>query len=39
MHCHLDAHLVLGLAMAFVVENGNGPLQSVIPPPADLPQC
>ncbi|XP_068311430.1 laccase-3-like isoform X2 [Pyrus communis] len=39
MHCHLDAHLFLGLAMAFLVENGNGPLQSVIPPPADLPRC
>ncbi|XP_062086679.1 laccase-3-like [Humulus lupulus] len=39
MHCHLDAHLALGLAMAFLVENGSGQLQSVIPPPADLPRC
>lgn len=39
MHCHIDAHLGAGLAMAFLVENGIGELQSVIPPPADLPQC
>ncbi|KAL5580627.1 hypothetical protein UlMin_013069 [Ulmus minor] len=39
MHCHLDSHIVLGLAMAFLVENGAGPGQSVIPPPADLPRC
>ncbi|KAH7542772.1 hypothetical protein FEM48_Zijuj02G0110400 [Ziziphus jujuba var. spinosa] len=39
LHCHLDAHLVLGLTMAFLVENGVGPSQSVIPPPADLPPC
>ncbi|KAJ7964263.1 Laccase [Quillaja saponaria] len=39
MHCHLDAHLSLGLAMAFLVENGVGELQSVIPPPPDLPRC
>ncbi|EXB78522.1 hypothetical protein L484_011146 [Morus notabilis] len=39
MHCHLDAHIVLGLAMAFLVENGVGASQSVIPPPADLPRC
>ncbi|KAF3454850.1 hypothetical protein FNV43_RR05298 [Rhamnella rubrinervis] len=39
LHCHLDAHLALGLTMAFLVENGVGELQSVIPPPADLPPC
>ncbi|XP_068338183.1 laccase-3-like isoform X1 [Pyrus communis] len=39
MHCHLDSHLFLGLAMAFLVENGIEPLQSVIPPPPDLPRC
>ncbi|KAI4305387.1 hypothetical protein L6164_028757 [Bauhinia variegata] len=39
MHCHIDSHLSWGLAMAFLVENGVGPSQSVIPPPADLPQC
>ncbi|KAK4492108.1 hypothetical protein RD792_002905 [Penstemon davidsonii] len=38
-HCHIDSHLIWGLAMAFVVENGKGELQTVQPPPADLPQC
>ncbi|KAJ6361033.1 hypothetical protein OIU77_004960 [Salix suchowensis] len=39
MHCHLDSHLNWGLAMAFLVENGVGELQSVQPPPLDLPRC
>ncbi|KAF6144815.1 hypothetical protein GIB67_038914 [Kingdonia uniflora] len=39
MHCHLDVHLKWGLAMAFLVEDGIGELQSLEPPPADLPQC
>ncbi|KAL8236738.1 hypothetical protein R6Q59_017819 [Mikania micrantha] len=39
MHCHLEVHTTWGLKMAFVVDNGNGPLESVIPPPSDLPKC
>ena len=39
MHCHIDAHLSLGLAMVFLVENGVGELESIEPPPADLPPC
>ncbi|KAJ4836309.1 Laccase-7 [Turnera subulata] len=39
MHCHLDAHLTFGLAMAFVNENGPSPNSILPPPPADLPQC
>ncbi|KAL9380122.1 hypothetical protein Peur_028604 [Populus x canadensis] len=39
MHCHLDSHLNWGLGMAFLVENGVGKLQSVQPPPLDLPRC
>ncbi|WJZ89167.1 hypothetical protein VitviT2T_008405 [Vitis vinifera] len=39
MHCHIDAHLTWGLAMVFLVENGAGELQSIEPPPADLPPC
>ncbi|TKY56532.1 Laccase-3 protein [Spatholobus suberectus] len=39
LHCHIDSHLNWGLATALLVENGVGPSQSVIPPPADLPQC
>ncbi|KAK3206613.1 hypothetical protein Dsin_020659 [Dipteronia sinensis] len=39
LHCHIDAHLSWGLAMAFLVENGVGKLQTVQPPPLDLPRC
>ncbi|XAR58873.1 Laccase [Bertholletia excelsa] len=39
LHCHIDSHLSWGLAMAFQVDNGVGKLQSVGPPPADLPPC
>ncbi|KAL1202049.1 Laccase-3 [Cardamine amara subsp. amara] len=39
MHCHIDSHLGWGLAMVFLVENGQGQLQSVQPPPLDLPRC
>ncbi|CAM8883481.1 unnamed protein product [Rhodiola kirilowii] len=39
MHCHLDVHLTWGLAMTFLVDNGVGELQSVEPPPFDLPPC
>ncbi|KAG9447508.1 hypothetical protein H6P81_013636 [Aristolochia fimbriata] len=39
VHCHLEAHTTWGLAMAFVVENGPGDSQSILPPPKDLPLC
>ncbi|CAA6665237.1 unnamed protein product [Spirodela intermedia] len=39
MHCHLELHTTWGLKMAFVVENGSGPEQSILPPPKDLPTC
>ncbi|CAM8961447.1 hypothetical protein QQ045_003186 [Rhodiola kirilowii] len=39
MHCHLDIHLTWGLAMTFLVGNGVGELESMLPPPPDLPQC
>ncbi|KAI4370507.1 hypothetical protein MLD38_018857 [Melastoma candidum] len=39
MHCHLDVHITWGLAMAFLVENGVGELETLEPPPADLPPC
>ncbi|KAL0434878.1 UNVERIFIED_CONTAM: Laccase-3 [Sesamum radiatum] len=39
MHCHIDSHLTWGLAMAFLVENGPGELQSIEAPPPDLPPC
>ncbi|XP_010535416.1 PREDICTED: laccase-16 [Tarenaya hassleriana] len=39
MHCHLEIHTTWGLKMAFVVDNGDGPNHSLLPPPADLPKC
>ncbi|XP_073271589.1 laccase-7-like [Primulina huaijiensis] len=39
MHCHLDAHMSWGLAMAFVVENGPTPSSRLPPPPPDFPKC
>ncbi|OMO90511.1 Multicopper oxidase, type 1 [Corchorus olitorius] len=39
MHCHLEVHTTWGLKMAFVVDNGKGPNESIIPPPSDLPKC
>ncbi|PKI66465.1 hypothetical protein CRG98_013121 [Punica granatum] len=39
MHCHLEVHTTWGLKMAFVVDNGKGPDQSLLPPPTDLPKC
>nr|AAK37829.1 laccase [Pinus taeda] len=39
MHCHLEVHTTWGLKMAFLVENGHGPEQSILPPGKDLPQC
>ncbi|XP_043703596.1 laccase-11-like [Telopea speciosissima] len=39
MHCHLELHTMWGLKMAFVVDNGKSPEESVLPPPNDLPPC
>lgn len=39
MHCHLELHTTWGLKMAFLVDNGKGPNESIIPPPSDLPKC
>ncbi|XP_045786466.1 laccase-4-like [Trifolium pratense] len=39
MHCHLEVHTTWGLKMAFVVDNGKGPDESLIPPPSDFPKC
>ncbi|KAF3433333.1 hypothetical protein FNV43_RR24435 [Rhamnella rubrinervis] len=39
MHCHLDVHISWGLAMVFLVDNGVGEMQTIEPPPADLPIC
>lgn len=39
MHCHLDVHINWGLAMVLFVDNGFGELQTIQPPPFDLPIC
>ncbi|PUZ68132.1 hypothetical protein GQ55_2G000900 [Panicum hallii var. hallii] len=39
MHCHLDAHLPFGLAMAFEVDDGPTPDAVLPPPPPDYPRC
>lgn len=39
LHCHLEVHTTWGLKMAFLVENGEAPNQSILPPPTDLPKC
>ncbi|KAH7287782.1 hypothetical protein KP509_32G074100 [Ceratopteris richardii] len=39
MHCHLEFHTSVGLATAFVVEDGPNPEDKLIPPPSDLPPC
>ncbi|CAH8269751.1 unnamed protein product [Arabidopsis lyrata] len=38
-HCHMDAHLPLGIMMAFIVQNGPTPETSLPSPPSNLPQC
>jgi len=38
MHCHLDAHLPLGLGMVFEILDGPAPNQ-LPPPPVDYPIC
>ncbi|XP_076912837.1 laccase-4-like [Bidens hawaiensis] len=39
LHCHLEVHSTWGLKMVFLVENGKGPNESIVPPPKDLPTC
>ncbi|KAG6490807.1 laccase-22-like [Zingiber officinale] len=39
MHCHFEVHMTWGLKMAFIVDDGEGPEQSILPPPKDLPAC
>ncbi|NP_001312019.1 laccase-4-like precursor [Nicotiana tabacum] len=39
MHCHLEIHTTWGLKMAWLVDNGKGPNESLLPPPKDLPKC
>ncbi|XP_074574190.1 laccase-22-like [Curcuma longa] len=39
LHCHFEVHTTWGLKMAFIVDDGDGPNESLPPPPEDLPVC
>ena len=39
MHCHLEIHMSWGLSVVFIVKNGQGALETLPHPPADLPRC
>ncbi|MCO5603578.1 hypothetical protein L7F22_057729 [Adiantum nelumboides] len=39
MHCHIEIHPSIGMAMAFIVKNGGQASQILKPPPKDLPRC
>ncbi|XP_020588518.1 laccase-22-like [Phalaenopsis equestris] len=39
LHCHFEVHTSWGLKMAFLVEDGEGANESLLPPPSDLPKC
>uniref|UniRef100_J3L263 laccase n=1 Tax=Oryza brachyantha TaxID=4533 RepID=J3L263_ORYBR len=39
LHCHLEVHTSWDLKTAFLLEDGSGPDESVLPPPKDLPKC
>lgn len=39
MHCHIERHVSWGMAMTFIVKDGNNPEEKMLPPPLDMPQC
>ncbi|XP_038725046.1 laccase-14-like [Tripterygium wilfordii] len=39
MHCHLERHMSWGMDMAFIVKDGEGSDQKMLPPPSDMPPC
>ncbi|CAL9169104.1 unnamed protein product [Musa hybrid cultivar] len=39
LHCHFEVHTSWGLKMAFVVDDGKGTNESLLPPPSDFPAC
>nr|GME04577.1 laccase-14-like [Ipomoea batatas] len=39
MHCHLERHTSWGMEMAFIVKDGNGTNEKLMPPPPDMPKC
>ncbi|KAM3305559.1 laccase-14-like [Capsicum chacoense] len=39
MHCHLERHVSWGMEMTFIVKNGMGAGEKLLPPPPDMPKC
>ncbi|XP_057769783.1 laccase-14-like [Salvia miltiorrhiza] len=39
MHCHFERHLSWGMKMVFIVKDGVGPNEKMLPPPPDMPPC
>lgn len=39
IHCHLEEHTSWGLAMAFIVKDGQKASECLLPPPEDFPSC
>ncbi|XP_073284753.1 laccase-15-like [Primulina huaijiensis] len=39
MHCHFERHVSWGMGMTFIVKNGKGPNEKMLPPPLDMPKC
>ncbi|KAI4352804.1 hypothetical protein L6164_007022 [Bauhinia variegata] len=39
MHCHLERHITWGMETVFIVKNGTGRNETLLPPPADMPPC
>ncbi|KAL1536225.1 laccase [Salvia divinorum] len=39
MHCHFERHVSWGMGMVFIVRDGAGPNETMLPPPPDMPLC
>ncbi|TKW02109.1 hypothetical protein SEVIR_8G223400v4 [Setaria viridis] len=39
LHCHFEFHIVMGMATAFIVEDGPTPETSLPPPPPEFKRC
>ncbi|KAG9137921.1 hypothetical protein Leryth_023661 [Lithospermum erythrorhizon] len=39
MHCHFERHISWGMGMVFIVKNGKGANETILPPPANMPEC
>lgn len=39
MHCHFERHVSWGMAMVFIVKDGERPNEKMMPPPPDMPRC